>query len=135
MKRTHALGATLVAAVLMNLPTLAAAQASAPTRDEVKAQTKQAVKNRATVPAGEGIPDESKAPDTKSTQSRAERKAQTQQAVKDRTTVPAGEGVKDESKAPDTRSTKTRVERKAETRKARADGQLAPAGESATPAK
>lgn len=135
MNMVRVVGVVGVAVMSLAASGFAVAQASSPERAAIKAQTKEAVRNRATTPAGEGVPDQAKAPDTKSSQTRAERKAQTRQAVRDGAIPPAGEGVKDEAKAPDTKSAKTRVERKAETRKARKEGKLVPAGESPTPAK
>jgi hypothetical protein len=134
MKSSRTFGVAAAFAISLTCPALVMAQASSPTRAEVKAQTKQAVKERATTPAGEAVPDETKAPDTKSTKTRAERKAQTMEARKGGELAPAGTKP-DYPKGSKAKSDKTRAERKEETRQARKEGKLAPAGESATPAK
>ena len=134
MKNSRTFGVATAFAISLACPALALAQASSPTRAEVKAQTKQAVKDRATTPAGEGIPDETKAPDTKSTKTRAERKAQTMEDRKEGQLAPAGTRP-DYPKGSKSKGDKTRAERKAETRDARKEGKLTPAGEAPTPGK
>ena len=97
------------------------AQASAPTRAEVKAETKAAPK----APAGENVP---AAPDTKSNTTRMDRKAATKEAVKEGDVPKAGENVSDKG-AKTSKSMKTRAERKAETKAAVKAGDTTPAGE------
>ena len=134
MKSSRTFGVATAFAISLAWPALVQAQASSPSRAEVKAQTKQAVKDRATTPAGEGIPDETKAPDTKSAKTRAERKAQTMEDRKEGQLAPAGTRP-DYPKGSKSKGEKTRAERKAETREARKEGKLAPAGEAPTPGK
>jgi hypothetical protein len=110
-------------------------ETKAPTREEVKQETRAANKARKLMPAGEATPVEKAAPSTKT---RAERKAETMQARKEGKLVPGGEATykssmsqRDATKG----STKTRAERKAETAQAAKEKKLIPAGEVADPAK
>jgi hypothetical protein len=103
--------------------------ASAPSRTEVKADTKAAQKSGQLMPAGEGKPQDKPAASTKT---RAERKAETQEARKQGQLKPPGQAMYDsnmsQSKAT-AGSTKTRAERKQETQQAAKDKKLMPAGE------
>lgn len=100
-----------------------------PSRAEIKAETRTALKAGQLTPAGEGSP--AAAPQSPSTKTRAQRKAETLQARK------AGElrraGLEPEWKAARAAarvpSTTTRAERKATTLAAARAGQLTPAGE------
>lgn len=84
---------SLIAAAVAMLAQGAFAQsASAPTRAEVKAETKKAVKEGKTTPAGEAAP--AAAAGGKSDKPRAEVKAETKKAVKEGATAPAGEAIK-----------------------------------------
>ncbi len=134
MKSSWTFGAAAAFAISLACPALVMAQASSPTRADVKAQTKQAVKERTTTPAGEAVPDETKSPDTKSSKTRAERKAQTMEARKAGGLAPAGTSP-DYPKGSKSKGDKTRAERKAEASQARKEGKLAPAGESPSPSK
>jgi hypothetical protein len=126
MKMKSAL-TVLAAAAAALLAQGAFAQASSPTRAEVKAE---AAANK--TPAGEATG--AKPLDTKSTTTRAQRKAATKAARKEGDLTPAGEA--EGAKTPDTKSTTTRAQRKAATAEARKDGTLTPAGEGpAAPAK
>ena len=135
MQHIHHLGAAAALAVAAVWSPAALAQASSPSRAEVKAETRQAVKDKATTPAGEGVAGEAKAPDMKTSRTRAERKAQTRADRKEGNLAAAGPAP-DYPKNSKSKGTKTRAERKAETAQARKEGKLAPAGEgSAAPAK
>jgi len=135
MKPTRFLGAAAACALTLIWTSGAYAQASAPSRADVKAETKQAVKDKTVTPAGEGVADETKAPGTKTNRTRADRKAQTREDRKEGNLAAAGPAP-DYPKNSKSKGTKTRAERKAETAQARKEGKLAPAGEgSAAPAK
>ena len=97
------------------------AQASAPTRAEVKADAKAHK-----TPAGDAA-ETPGTPDTKSNTTRAERKATTKAARAEGDLKPAGEAVG--GKTPDTKSTTTRAERKAATKAAVKEGTTIKAGE------
>lgn len=122
MKKALTIVAAAAAAMLAQG---AFAQASAPTRAEVKSDAKAA-----RTPAGEGPGAMSGAPDTKSSTTRSERKARTRAAVKSGETVPAGEGPDaGASGAGKSTSTTSRAERRAKTRAAVKEGSTIPAGE------
>jgi hypothetical protein len=129
MKTKLALGA--IAAAVAVFSQGAFAQASAPTRAEVKAEAKKG----ALAPAGEGPGAMGKQPPTSSDKTRAERKAQTKADVKAGKTDPAGDAAElkmdaaDKAKGTD----KTRAERKAQTRADVKAGKTQPAGEAAQP--
>jgi len=100
------------------------AQASSPSRAEVKAEANSTAKT----PAGQGATATEAAPKVDSSKTRAERKSETRNAKK----VPAGEGPEATASAPVTKSNKTRAERKAETVRAIKSGETIPAGEGPT---
>lgn len=102
------------------------AQASSPTRAEVKAEAKKG----SLAPAGEGPI--ASAPGKQSDKTRAERKAQTKADAKAGALKPAGEAA--DMKTPVTAgSDKTRAERKAQTQADIKAGKTQPAGEAAQP--
>ncbi len=129
MKNQFALGAIVAAVAVFSQG--AFAQASSPTRAEVKAEAKTG----ALAPAGEGPGAMGKQPPTSSDKTRAERKAQTKADVKPGKTDPAGDAVElkmdkaDKSKGTD----KTRAERKATTKADIKSGKTQPAGEAPQP--
>ena len=118
MKTKLVLGA--VAAAVAVFSQGAFAQASSPTRAEVKADAKKG----GLAPAGEGpaTPTPSKASD----KTRDERKAQTQADKKSGDLAPAGDRP---TAQPSKASDKTRDERKAQTQADKKAGKLTPAGE------
>jgi Domain of unknown function (DUF4148) len=119
---------TVVAAVAAAMFAQASfAQASSPSRADVKAETKAAEKSGQLTPAGEGSAPVAKST-AKSTTPRSTVKAETKAAEKAGQLTPAGEGAAPVDKSP-MKSTKTRAERKAETRAAAKGKQLTPAGE------
>jgi hypothetical protein len=125
MNTKLALGA--VAAAVAMFSQGAFAQASSPTRAEVKAQAKTG----ALAPAGEAV--QSPTPSASSDKTRADRKATTKT---DRATgglKPAGEAADKNDGAASKVSDTTRADRKAATKAARASGTLKPAGESPQP--
>jgi hypothetical protein len=128
MKTKLVLGA--IAAAVAVFSQGAFAQASSPTRAEVKAEAKTG----ALAPAGEGPGAMGKQPSTASDKTRAERKAQTKADVKPGKTDPAGDAAElkmdkaDKAKGTD----KTRAERKAQTKADVKAGKTQPAGD--TPA-
>ncbi len=134
MKNQFALGAVVAAAVAV-FSQGAFAQASSPTRAEVKAETKAAEKSGALVPAGEGPGAMGKQPSTMSDKTRADRKAMTKADIKSGATSPAGEASDlkmdkaDKAKGTD----KTRAERKAQTKADVKAGKTQPAGEAPQP--
>lgn len=100
------------------------AQASAPTRAQVKAETKAAGANKG--PEGEALSTPVKPMPTTSVETRGEVKAETKAGPK----MKPGEAMGgDVSPAATSKSTKTRGQRKAETQAAKMNGQLEPAGE------
>jgi Domain of unknown function (DUF4148) len=104
------------------------AQASSPTRAEVKAEAKSG----ALAPAGEGP--QATVPKT-TDKTRAERKAMTKSDAKSGALKPAGDAAdmkKDGAMEPKT-SDKTRAERKAQTKADVKAGKTVPAGEAAMP--
>ena len=111
------------------------AQASSPSRAEVKAETKSAEKAGALTPAGQGPGAMGKQPSTASDKTRDERKMQTKSDIKAGATSPAGEASEmkmdkaDKAKGTD----KTRAERKAQTKADVKSGKTQPAGEAAGP--
>lgn len=123
-------------AALFGTGAWAQAAASAPSRAEVKQETRDAAKSGKLTPAGEGGMEKQSV--TGSTRTRSERKAETLEARKKGELKPAGqalyEGNMSQQKAM-TKSTKTRAERKAETQQAAKEKKLTPAGEAAEPAK
>ena len=83
---------TVVAAVAAAMFAQATfAQASSPSRAEVKEETKAAKQSGQLTPAGEGTKDTKVAPNT-STKTKDERKAETSSAAKNKQLTPAGEG-------------------------------------------
>ncbi len=136
MKNQFVLGAIVAAVAVFSQGVFA--QASSPTRAEVKAQAKTG----ALAPAGEGPgtnPEKSQ-PSTMSDKTRAERKATTKADRAAGELKPAGEAVKPagamgkDDKAEKTgTSTTTRAERKANTKADIKAGKTQPAGESPQP--
>ena len=123
MKSKLALSAIVAAVAVFSQG--AFAQASSPTRAEVKAEAKKG----ALAPAGEGP--QAVVPKT-TDKTRAERKAQAKADEKAGAIKPAGEGV--EAKTNVTAgSDKTRAERKAQTKADVKAGKTVPAGEAAMP--
>jgi hypothetical protein len=133
--KKFALGA-IVAATAVFAQT-AFAQASAPTREQRKAETAAANKAGKLAPAGEGPGAMASQPTTGSDKTRTDRKAQTQADIKSGGTKPAGEGAELKTdkaeKAKTASSTKTRDERKAQTQADIKSGATQPAGEAANP--
>ncbi|HZV93563.1 MAG TPA: hypothetical protein VFF72_10120 [Caldimonas sp.] len=111
MKTKIALSAIVAAVAVFSQG--AFAQASSPTRAEVKAEAKTAAK----APAGEAGAGELKRPSTHSTKTRAQRKAETKAALKAHEGEAMGEAgsMKSQNTAG---STTTRAERKAKTKAA-----------------
>ncbi|MEP6739596.1 MAG: DUF4148 domain-containing protein [Caldimonas sp.] len=131
MKTKLALSAVAMAVAVFSQG--AFAQASSPTRAEVKAETKAAEKSGKLTPAGEGPGAMGAAPSTSSTKTRAERKAETRAAAKTGGLAPAGEGadMKADKAAAASKTTTDRAMRKAETASAAKARALTPAGEGA----
>jgi hypothetical protein len=123
MKSKLALSAIVAAVAVFSQG--AFAQASSPTRAEVKAEAKKG----ALAPAGEGP--QAVVPKT-TDKTRAERKAQAKADEKAGNIKAAGEGVDAKTKVA-SGSDKTRAERKAQTKADAKAGKLTPAGEAATP--
>ena len=125
MKTKLVLGA--IAAAVAVLSQGAFAQASSPTRAEVKAEAKTG----ALAPAGQGpmASQPSKMSDT----TRADRKATTKAAAKSGALKPAGEAADMNDNKPGTGSTTTRATRKATTKAEAKAGDLKPAGEAPQP--
>lgn len=134
----HALAWTaIVAGVGLSASPVVLAQtaASAPSRAEVKSETKAAQKSGQLMPAGEGKPQDKAAASTKT---HTERKAETMEARKKGQLKPGGEATYDSSMSQNKAmagSTKTRAERKDETKQAAKEKKLMPAGEAGEPAK
>ncbi|MGZ5215782.1 MAG: hypothetical protein ACXWIQ_07755 [Caldimonas sp.] len=124
MKTKLALSAIVAAIAVFSQG--AFAQASAPTRAEVKAEAKKG----ALAPAGEG-PIASQ-PSKTSDKTRAERKAQTKADAKAGALKPAGEAA-DMKSGVTAGSDKTRAERKAQTQADIKAKKTVPAGEAAQP--
>ena len=104
-----------------------AAQASAVSREQRKAETAAANKAGELTPAGGGEAPKAKSTAAKSHVSVQQRKAETAKMNKSRELVPAGGSMKPvETGKP---STKTKAQRAAEIEEARKKGQMAPAGE------
>jgi len=124
MKTKLALSA--IAAAVAVFSQGAFAQASSPSRAEVKAEAKGAAK----APAGEAGT-ETPMPSRSSDKTRAERKATTKMDKASGNLKPAGEssGMQDEKSMKSGASTTTRAERKAKTRAANKSGQIPEAGE------
>ena len=129
MKTKFAL--TAIVAALAVFSQGAFAQASSPTRAEVKAETKTAEKAGKLTPAGEGPGAMASAP-TGTDKTRAERKAQTKADAKSGALKPAGDAADMKSGAT-SGSDKTRAERKAQTKADIKSGKTQPAGEAAMP--
>ncbi len=125
MNTKLALGA--VAAAVAVFSQGAFAQASSPTRAEVKAEAKTG----ALAPAGQGpiASQPMKGSDT----SRAARKSTTKMARDAGTLKPAGEGAEKNTAVPGKGSVTTRADRKAQTRADVKAGKTQPAGEAAQP--
>jgi len=131
--RTLAAHALLSACALAAITAAGAVHAQdnpAPTRAEVKAETRAAAKSHDLIPAGEAA-GANQPVSRKSNKTRAQRKAETVQARRAGQIEPAGEvaGAKDERTALNTPSTRTRAQRKSETKAAAKAMQLIPAGE------
>lgn len=127
MKTTLALSALVTAIAVFSQG--AFAQASSPTRAEVKAQAKTG----ALAPAGEGPGAMTTPPAKTSDKTRAERKATTKADRANGSLKPAGEAADMKDGQPSTGSTTTRADRKATTKAAAKAGTLQPAGEAPTP--
>lgn len=127
MKTTLALSAIVTAVAVFSQG--AFAQASSPTRAEVKAQAKTG----ALAPAGEGPGAMTAPPSKKSDKTRAERKATTRMDRASGKLKPTGEAADLKDGQPAAGSTTTRAERKATTKAAAKAGTLQPAGEAAQP--
>ena len=123
MKSKLALSAIVAAVAVFSQG--AFAQASSPTRAEVKAEAKKG----ALAPAGEGP--QAVVPKT-TDKTRAERKAQAKADEKSGAIKPAGEGVDAKTNVA-SGSDKTRAERKAQTKADVKAGKTVPAGEAAMP--
>jgi hypothetical protein len=135
MKTTFVLGA--VAAAVAVFSQGAFAQASSPTRAEVKAEAKSGP----LAPAGEGPGAMGKQPSTASDKTRADRKATTKAERSSGELKPAGEAVKpagamgkDDKSEKSTASMTTRADRKAQTKADIKAGKTQPAGEAPQPA-
>ena len=128
MNTKFAIGIVAAAAALFAQG--AFAQASSPTRAEVKSEAKSG----GLAPAGQGPGAMSSAPKG-STKTRMERKDETKMDRKDGKLIPAGEGPGNNASSPNTsgKSAKTRAERKAQTSMDRKTGTLQPAGEAPAP--
>jgi len=125
MKTKLVLGA--VAAAVAVFSQGAFAQASSPTRAEVKAEAKTG----SLAPAGEGPV--TKQPAKTSDKTRDERKAQTKADKAAGNLKPAGEAAGVKEAQPAKGSTVDRAERKADTKAAVKSGKTQPAGEAAQP--
>jgi len=124
MKTKLALSALVAAVAVFSQG--AFAQASSPTRAEVKVQAKSSTG----APTGEAAnAPEKNVTSTKSTKTRAERKAETKMARDAGTLKPAGEAAGIKSGTPSAGSDTTRADRKATTKAAAKAGGLQPAGE------
>ena len=123
MKSKLALSAIVAAVAVFSQG--AFAQASSPTRAEVKAEAKKG----SLAPAGEGP--QAVVPKT-TDKTRAERKAQAKADEKAGAIKPAGEGVDAKTNVA-SGSDKTRAERKAQTKADVKAGKTVPAGEAAMP--
>ncbi len=123
MKSKLALSAIVAAVAVFSQG--AFAQASSPTRAEVKAEAKKG----SLAPAGEGP--QASVPKT-TDKTRAERKAQAKADEKAGNIKPAGEGVEAKTNV-SAGSDKTRAERKAQTKADVKAGKTVPAGEAAMP--
>ena len=123
MKSKLALSAIVAAVAVFSQG--AFAQASSPTRAEVKAEAKKG----SLAPAGEGP--QAVVPKT-TDKTRAERKAQAKADEKSGAIKPAGEGV-DAKTSVASGSDKTRADRKAQTKADVKAGKTVPAGEAAMP--
>ena len=121
------LALTAIVAALAVFSQGAFAQASSPTRAEVKAEAKKG----SLAPAGEGPGAMASAPKG-SDKTRAERKAQTKADAKAGALKPAGEAA-DMKTGVTAGSDKTRAERKAQTSADIKAGKTQPAGEAAAP--
>ena len=113
------------------------AQASSPSRADVKAETKAAEKSGKLTPAGEGPGAMTSGTAGKSDLSREERKTQAKADAKSHKMTAAGEGpgaMTSGGTRGDKSSTTTKEARKAETKAAAKNKQLQPAGEAAQPA-
>ena len=121
------LALTAIVAALAVFSQGAFAQASSPTRAEVKAEAKKG----SLAPAGEGPGAMASAPKG-SDKTRAERKAQTKADAKAGALKPAGEAA-DMKTGVTAGSDKTRAERKAQTQADIKAGKTQPAGEAAAP--
>jgi hypothetical protein len=128
MKTKLALSA--VAAAVAMFSQGAFAQASAPTRADVKAEAKGAAK----APTGEAQT-MSKQPSTMSDKSRADRKETTKMDKAGGNLKPAGEAasVKEDKAMKSTGTETTRAERKAKTKAANKAGEIPAAGEAGSP--
>ena len=114
------------------------AQASAPTRADVKAETKAAEKSGALTPAGQGPGAAStEKAGTSAKKTRAERRAEAKAARASGDLKPAGEGgeMKADKADRSAKTTRNRAERKAETKAAVKAHQTTPAGEATQPTK
>ena len=112
----------LAALALCSVTSVAFAQASSPSRAEVKEETKEAAKNRELTPAGpnQKADDAVRAQSAKkqSTTTRSQRKAETTAAAKNRQLTPAGSNQRADdavrAQSAKKESTTTRSQRKAE---------------------
>jgi hypothetical protein len=128
---------TVVAAAAFAVFTQGAfAQASSPSRADVKAETKAAEKSGKLTPAGEGPGAMTSGTAGPSDKTREQRKAQTKADAKAHNLTAAGEGpgaATSGGTRGDKTSSTTREERKAQTKADAKAGKLQPAGESAGP--
>ena len=122
---------TLAAIALAFAPMAFGQDSAAPTRAEVKAETRALEKSGQLTPAGEGSPVNPAETNFHPTKTRADRKAETRLAEKNHQLTPAGSAAQwkyDQAlRAQPTQ--RSRPERKAETRLAAKERQLTPAGE------
>ena len=126
---------TVVAAAAFAVFTQGAfAQASSPSRADVKAETKAAEKSGKLQPAGEGKAAMSSASGP-SDKTRDERKTQTKADAKSGSMQPAGESAtaKDDKASKSSKSTKTKADQKAETQADVKGKKTTPAGEGVDP--
>jgi hypothetical protein len=125
---------TVVAAAAVALFAQGAfAQASSPSRADVKAETKAAEKSKQLTPAGEGPGAMTSGNSAGSNTTKEARKAETKAAAKNKQLTSAGEGPGNMGNGASTGSTTTKEARKAETKAAAKKHELTPAGEAATP--
>jgi hypothetical protein len=117
----------LAALALLTASGVALAQASSPSRADVKAETKAAEKNRQLTPAGESSP--TPPAGTGSTKTKEQRKAETLEARKKGELAPAGSTQKADVATQKQPTTTDRAKRKADTAAAEKAGKLTPAGE------